>query len=103
MESTMNASRGTQWLAALTTSGELQIRSLPDLGMVLQSRGLITSESSFTDDQVGDVIMEEEEHDTVQQLVFTPIGKEHPRPHFLVRMTTCPRSANHRHYIHQED
>ena len=84
MESAMNAARGTQWLAALTTAGELQIRSLPDLGIVLQSKGLMASEPSFTDDHAGEVVSEDEEQDTVQQMLFTPIGKEHPRPHFLV-------------------
>ncbi len=81
MESAMNAAKGTQWIAALTSTGESQIRSLPDLGIVLQSKGLMASEPSFTDDS-GDEVFEKQ--DTVLQLLFTPIGKEHPRPHFLV-------------------
>ncbi|KAL7421114.1 mRNA cleavage and polyadenylation factor subunit [Cryptotrichosporon argae] len=80
MEMAMNAARGTQWLAVLTQSGELQIRSLPDLKLVLQSTGLATSDPTFTDD-LGEARADEE--DRVQQLLFCPIGTSTLRPHVL--------------------
>lgn len=82
LESAMDPTRGTMWLSVLTTTGELQLRSLPDLGVVLQSRGLMGSDPSFTDD-AGEGV----EQDEVRQMLFTPIGRENPRPHLLVR--TC--------------
>jgi len=84
MESAMNVAKGTQWLAVLTGEGDLQIRSLPDLAVVLQSGGLMASEPSFTDDSSGTGLDETEEMDYVRQMVFAPVGKENPRPHLLV-------------------
>ncbi|WRT69124.1 protein CFT1 [Kwoniella shivajii] len=83
METAMNASRGTQWLALLTNKGELQIRSLPDLKVVLQSDGLGSSAPSFTDDLVDGVTKDDEVDDEVKQMVFCPIGKGTVRPHLL--------------------
>ena len=85
-EHAMNAARGTQWMAVLTASGELQIRALPDLGIVLQSRGVAASDPSFSDDagasqQPSELEIEEADH--VKQLLFTPVGKGTPRPHLL--------------------
>jgi len=87
-EQALDEARGTQWLAALTTSGELQIRSLPDLAVVLQSTGLSNSEPSFTDDAQGEAPaqVEEEEADHVKQLSFALVGRENPRPHVLVSL-----------------
>ncbi|KAL1407554.1 mRNA cleavage and polyadenylation factor subunit [Vanrija albida] len=84
MESTMNASRGSQWLALLTDSGELQIRSLPDLTLVLQSNGVALSEASFTDDYAGELEQVDEDTDMVQQMIFCPVGTRTQRPHLLV-------------------
>ncbi|WWC98043.1 protein CFT1 [Kwoniella sp. B9012] len=83
METAMNASRGTQWLSFLTERGELQIRSLPDLKIVLQSDGLGSSAPTFTDDLVDGVLKDEEIEDEVKQMVFCPIGKGNVRPHLL--------------------
>lgn len=81
-ESAFNASRGSQWLAVLTTDGELQLRRLPDLALVLQSNGVSLSEASFTDDAVGDSAVAS--GDPVLQLLFCPIGKHTVRPHLIV-------------------
>ncbi|WVF65469.1 protein CFT1 [Kwoniella sp. CBS 6097] len=83
METAMNAARGTQWLALLTQKGELQIRSLPDLKVVLQSEGLGSSSPTFTDDLVGGTSREEEREDEVAQMVFCPIGRNTLRPHLV--------------------
>lgn len=82
-ESAFNAARGTQWLALLTTTGALQIRSLPDLRLVLESNGLSNSERSFTDDIGGETGAADTE-DGVRQMVMCPIGKRTVRPHLLV-------------------
>lgn len=92
MESAMNAAKGTQWLAVLTAEGDLQIRSLPDMAVVLQSGGLMASEPSFTDDSSGNGLDENGEMDYVKQMVFAPIGKENPRPHLLVSLQSCMMS-----------
>ncbi|WVQ81298.1 protein CFT1 [Cryptococcus sp. DSM 104549] len=91
VEATMNAARGSQWLALLTKRGEFQVRSLPDLAVVLQSEGPGMSAPSFTDDlgeaRYGEKDREEEEGeegDDVRQMVFCPIGKGAVRPHLLV-------------------
>ena len=84
MESAINAAKGTQWLAVLTIDGDLQIRSLPDMAVVLQSGGLMASEPSFTDDASGTGLEENGELDHVKQMLFAPVGKENPRPHLLV-------------------
>lgn len=99
VESAMDPTRGTQWLAALTSTGELQLRSLPDLGVVLQSRGLMGSDPSFTDDAQAEV--EDEEQDEIRQMLFAPIGRENPRPHLLVRLRRD--GADCRLYIHPVD
>ncbi|WWC91156.1 uncharacterized protein L201_006097 [Kwoniella dendrophila CBS 6074] len=84
LEHTMNSFRGTQWLSYLTKKGELQIRSLPDLKVVLQTQGLGSSAPTFTDDLVESQLREEEEiDDEVKQMVFCPIGKGSVRPHLL--------------------
>ncbi|WWD06819.1 protein CFT1 [Kwoniella europaea PYCC6329] len=83
METAMNASKGTQWLSLLTDRGELQIRSLPDLKIVLQSDGLGSSAPTFTDDLVDGVLKDEEIEDEVKQMVFCPVGKGNVRPHLL--------------------
>lgn len=82
-ESAFNAARGTQWVALLAQSGELQIRSLPDFDLVLQSNGVYDSEPSFTDDQTGE-LPELEEGDEVSQMLFCPIGTRTLRPHVIV-------------------
>nr|ODO03748.1 protein CFT1 [Cryptococcus depauperatus CBS 7855] len=91
METAITPVHGTQWLVLLTRAGELQIRSLPDLQVVLQSEGLGCSAPSFTDDLgethnlgVGEHREEGEEGDDISQMMFCPIGKEHVRPHLLV-------------------
>ncbi|WVW79420.1 protein CFT1 [Kwoniella bestiolae CBS 10118] len=83
METAMNASRGTQWLSLLTDRGELQIRSLPDLKVVLQSDGLGSSAPTFTDDLIDGVLKDDEIEDQVVQMAFCPIGKGTVRPHLL--------------------
>ncbi|OCF35639.1 protein CFT1 [Kwoniella heveanensis BCC8398] len=83
METTVNAARGSQWLALLTRRGELQIRSLPDLKVVLQSEGLGSSSPTFTDDLGDGATREEEREDEVVQLVFCPIGRNTVRPHLI--------------------
>ncbi|OXG80075.1 protein CFT1 [Cryptococcus neoformans var. grubii Br795] len=90
METAINSSHGTQWLALVTRSGELQIRSLPDLHIVLQSEGLGSSAPSFTDDLgenpgyvLGEKREEGEEEDEIIQMVFCPIGKGTVRQHLL--------------------
>ncbi|ORY33060.1 cleavage and polyadenylation specific protein [Naematelia encephala] len=84
-ESVISTSKGTQWLALLTQAGVLQIRSLSDLSLVLESDGLASSQPSFTDD-LDDGIMPEpdEESDPIKQMHFLPIGARTPRPHLLV-------------------
>nr|XP_018259229.1 protein CFT1 [Kwoniella dejecticola CBS 10117]OBR81387.1 protein CFT1 [Kwoniella dejecticola CBS 10117] len=84
-ENAMNASKGTQWLSLLTNRGELQIRSLPDLKLVLQTDGLGSSAHTFTDDLVDGLLDtdENEVEDPVKQMVFCPIGKSTVRPHLL--------------------
>ena len=84
-ETAMNAARGTQWLAALSTNGKFEIRSLPDLVIVLESDGLLTGATSFTDDlpeTFGDAL--EDRTDEVKQMIFCPVGARSPRPHLLV-------------------
>lgn len=95
-EQALDEARGTQWLAALTASGELQIRSLPDMAVVLQSTGLSNSEPSFTDDAHGEAQpqAEEEEADQVKQLTFALLGREHPRPHVLVSASQAEFRSN---------
>lgn len=91
METAINSPHGTQWLALVTRGGELQIRSLPDLQIVLQSEGLASSAPSFTDDLgenpgyvLGEKREEGEEEDEIIQMVFCPIGKGTVRQHLLV-------------------
>ncbi|WVR09012.1 protein CFT1 [Kwoniella sp. DSM 27419] len=83
METAMNAARGSQWLSLLTDRGELQIRSLPDLQVVLQTDGLASSSPTFTDDLGDGVFGEEEREDEVIQMLFCPIGRGTLRPHLL--------------------
>ena len=54
------------------------------MGIVLQSDGLSMSEPSFTDDAADGIQSPEEDADLVKQVVFTPVGRENPRPHLLV-------------------
>ena len=62
-----------------------QIRSLPDLAVVLQSNGLTSSEPSFTDDFADGIPLNDvDEADPVKQMLFHPIGSRTPRPHLLV-------------------
>jgi hypothetical protein len=62
-----------------------QIRSLPDLAIVLQSGGVSSSDPSFTDDFTGGKHIEAEEvEDPVKQMLFHPIGSRTPRSHLLV-------------------
>ncbi|TYJ59069.1 protein CFT1 [Cryptococcus floricola] len=87
-EAAINSSHGTQWLCLLTRKGEMQILSLPDMTVVLQSEGLSSSAPSFTDDigerYTGEEKVEEgEEEDEIKQMVFCPIGKNTLRPHLL--------------------
>lgn len=100
METAINSSHGTQWLALVTRSGELQIRSLPDLQVVLQSEGLGSSAPSFTDDLGenhgyvhGEKREEGEEEDEIIQIVFCPIGKGTVRQHLLVGLPPRPPSC----------
>ncbi|WWC73047.1 protein CFT1 [Kwoniella pini CBS 10737] len=83
MENAMNASKGTQWLSLLTNQGELQIRSLPDLKVVLQTDGLGSSAPTFTDDLVDGLLNFDEVEDPIKQISFCPIGKATVRPHLL--------------------
>lgn len=101
VEMTLNSGRGTHWLAVLTETGELQvricdcykgegkltttqIRSLPDLAVVLQSGGVSASDASFTDDYVEGAVCGDDEVDEVKQMLFLPIGTHDPRPHLIV-------------------
>lgn len=63
-----------------------QIRSLPDLALVLESDGLMASDPSFADDYAPgdeeDGGMDEQDH--VRQVLFTPVGTTSPRPHLVV-------------------
>lgn len=62
-----------------------QIRSLPDLDLVLQSGGVASSDNSFTDDLLSETSSDiEEETDKVKQLLFLLVGTHNPRPHLLV-------------------
>lgn len=82
-ETAFNAARGSQWLAVLASTGELQLRRLPDLALVLQSNGVSQSEASFTDDLANDSsppVLD----DPVIQMLFCPIGKRTVRPHLIV-------------------
>lgn len=83
MELALDAGRGSQWLAVLLSTGDLEIRSLPDLSVVLRTDGLATSAATFTDD--GDALAATTEvSDTVTHMVFLPVGKRNPRPHLMV-------------------
>ncbi|EIW66021.1 hypothetical protein TREMEDRAFT_70300 [Tremella mesenterica DSM 1558] len=82
-EMAMNAARGTQWLALLSAAGRFEIRSLPDLTLVLQSDGLGTAAATFTDETADADLSYEENIDKVKQLLFCPIGRGSPRPHML--------------------
>ncbi|WWD21338.1 protein CFT1 [Kwoniella shandongensis] len=83
METTMNTARGSQWLAMLTKKGELQIRSLPDLTLVLQSNGLSSSAPSFTDDLADGEVGEQDDGDEIRQMELCPIGRGTLRPHLI--------------------
>ncbi|KAK4687316.1 cleavage and polyadenylation specificity factor subunit 1, partial [Tremellales sp. Uapishka_1] len=85
VQTAMNSSRGSQWLVVLTVFGDLQIRSLPDLDIVLQSDGVAASDLTFTDDLVDGLVKPlDEDADEVDQMLFTPIGATTCRPHLLV-------------------
>lgn len=111
IQTTMNASSGSQWLALVMSSGRLQvsvglkrgnitrregdsrtqIRALPDLALVLESDGLNASEPSFADDYTAADIDDENstgERDTVTQMLFANIGTTSPRPHLLALHTS---------------
>ncbi|ORX39210.1 cleavage and polyadenylation specific protein [Kockovaella imperatae] len=79
-DSSMEQMKGTKWLASIA-NGVVQIRSLPDLQVVLESEGVCNSEPSFTDDYTG---TPSDLPDTVRQFLFHPIGKENPRPHVTI-------------------
>ena len=72
------------------SSADMQIRSLPDMEVVLESEGVSNSEPSFTDDYDG---TPSEFPDRVKQMLFHPIGRENPRPHVTVSSNTR-NSAN---------
>ena len=94
MELALDAGRGSQWLAVMLTTGDLEIRSLPDLAVVLRSDGLATSAATFTDD--GDAsAATADDSDTVTHMVFLPIGKRNPRPHLMVSFTLPNLTSGH--------
>lgn len=78
---------GTFPLEADEYDADAQIRSLPDLAVVLESNGLTGSDTSFADDyRPSDTIAEEEDQDDqdpVKQILFTLVGANTPRPHLL--------------------